>query len=515
MSATHIKPVLPRSGQSALLGCALVSTVLWLSVATVARAQQGIEQELRATLSALPHPEVRVGAYVVDLDTGRPVFIQNADIPLIPASSMKVFVMAAALAEFGPGFSFETLFATNGTDLVVIGDGDPAPGDEKVHHTRDEPITSDFERWADTLLEKGISTIPGDLVIDESIFDDQWIHPSWEENDLDNWYAAPVGGLNFNGNCIDITVSPTVKHDAPVLVSVQPETRLVKIINRCRSGGKGTPILHHPHDTFEYRITGRCDKRWPFGSVSFPDPGLLFADSLRTVLAKKGIRLDGGVRRERVRLPGGGLPASLTIIGRRTTPLVDVLRRIGKDSQNLFAECLLKRTGCAWAKRHGNTDPQGSWALGREAVWGLIERAGIDARGLIVADGSGLSRDNRCTARQMAELLARMHAQPEGGLLHKSLSVAGVDGSLRKRLTDIPGRVRAKTGTMRGVRALTGYVGPTFQSASYVGPTFQSVKGGTGAGYAFAVLFNGYKGPSTPYKECQDRFCRILAASRR
>lgn len=487
-----------RSGArltSSVLGT-LVLGAVGAFAPSAARAQSGLEESLRSALAVVPHADTRVGACVLDLGTKRVVFALGADRPLVPASSHKLFVMAAALAELGPDFAFKTALATDHTNLYVIGDGDPAFGDEKIHGTRGETIAADFERWADELLARGVQSVPGDIVIDESIFDNQWVHPSWDEEDLDNWYAAPVGGLNFNDNCIDITVSPAGRPGAPVLVSHQPDTRLVEIINKCRSGGERSPVLHHPHDTFEYRISGRCKKRWTFVSVSFPDPGRLFADSLCTALARKGITVTGTVRRERVRLPDGRLPASLTVVAARSTPLLEVLRRAGKDSQNLFAECLLKRAGYAWATRTGLPDPQGSWTLGAKAVRQLVERAGIESSGLVVADGSGLSRDNTCTARQLAALLAWVHTRPEGKLLRDSLSVAGVDGSLRKRLKDMPGRVHAKTGTMRGVRALAGYV-----------------DGVTGPEYAFAVLFNGYKGPSTPYREIQDRVCRILAGA--
>jgi PBP4 family serine-type D-alanyl-D-alanine carboxypeptidase len=207
-----------------------------------------------------------------------------------------------------------------------------------------------------------------------------------------------------------------------------------------------------------------------------------------------GISVNGQVRRARVRSPNGALPPPITVVGIHRTPLRDVLTRAGKDSQNLFAECLLKRAGYARARRTGSTDARGSWRHGADAVHALLRRAAIDATGLVVADGSGLSRDNACTARQFALLLAYENAQPTGALLHESLATAGVDGSLRKRLKNSDGRVHAKTGTMRGVRALAGYI-----------------DGDSGPRYAFAVIFNGYPGPSTPYKEIQDRFCRVLA----
>ena len=476
---------------------ALKVAVVWLAMGLPARAQPSLEPALRSALAAVPHAQTVTGACVVELNSGRTIFEHHADRPLIPASNMKVFVAIAALVELGADFTFETVFATDGTNLYLIGDGDPALGDERLYRKRDESIIADFERWADALLARGITTIPKDLVIDESIFDRQFVNPTWEESDLDNWYGAPVGGLNFNDNCVDITVSPAAKTGAKVSVSVQPENSLVRIVNNCRTGGKGNPILHHAHDGFEYKINGHCKKRWRFGPVSFPDPGLLTADALRTVLVRKGIRVSGDIRDERVRLPNGSIPSSLTVIGRHRTPLVDVLRRLGKNSQNLFAEALLKRVGYAWARRRGDADPQGSWTLGRSAVLEMMNRAGIDPAGLVVADGSGLSRENRCSARQLTKLLTWINAQPEAGLFRDSLSVAGVDGSLRKRLGDAPGAVYGKTGTMRGIRTLSGYV-----------------DGRDGRRFAFAILFNGYKGPSTPYKAIQDRVCRALIGHR-
>lgn len=464
-----------------------------LSIASSLWADTGLEADLHRVVAKLPHAAATVGACVIDLACDRVVFAQNADTGLTPASAMKLFAMTAALTELGPQFAFETILATDGTNLIVIGDGDPGFGDEKLHKGRKESIAAPFDRWADALRQQGLTSFPGNLIIDETVFEDQRLHPSWERADLDNWYAAPVGGLNYNTNCLDFTVTPSKRRNAPVLISVQPETSLAKIINTCQSGGKGTPLLHHAFDTFEYTVSGRCGKRSDLGSVSFPDPGLLFADSMRHTLSRAGVTVRGQIRRERVRRPDGTLPANLTIVARHRTPLTEALGRAGKDSQNMFAECLLKRAGYAWGRHHGLPDPRGSWKLGGDAVMDSLRRAGVDTGGLTVADGSGLSRLNSCTARQLAGLLAWSYRQPFGPVLHDSLATAGVDGSLRKRLKDSDGRVHAKTGTMRGIRALAGYVD------SDAGPR-----------YAFAVLFNGYPGGSAPYKAIQDRFCRVL-----
>ena len=492
------KPVSRRSAPvsartRAIVWCALLSLVVNLAP-TVVLGEGSLETQLRAALRQAPHKGVVTGACVLDLATLRPIFQQGADLSMIPASSMKVFTMASAIEELGEDFAFETILATDGENLILIGDGDPGFGDRKLYKAQSLSITGDFDRWADALLDEGVTLIPGDLVMDGSIFDDQRLHPTWEKEDLGKWYTAPVSGVNFNDNCLDITLTPSDTPGGLASVSVIPDGVELLITNRCKTGGKGQPTLHHKPGTLEYVVSGKCNRRWPFGAVAFPDPEVLCGRALRSSLEKKGISVAGEVRVDRIRLPGGDPPLGLYVIGRRRTPIADVLARAGKDSQNLFAECLLKRTGFAHAKRKGIADPRGSWVSGATAVMETLRIAGIDTANLVVADGSGLSRKNRCTARQLAATLAWVHRRPEGALMRNSLSIAGVDGSLRTRLTDMPHRVYAKTGTMRGIRTLCGYI-----------------SGDDGAGYAFAIMFNGYKGPSTPYREIQDRMCRILA----
>lgn len=471
-----------------------LSSAAGLLLATACTAHGGFQQELRASLSKLPHEKARVGACVIDLSNGQVVFSLNADMPMTPASTMKLFSMSAALAELGPGYQFETVLATDGTHLLVIGDGDPGFGDSKLHQARRETLYAPFEAWADAMKARGITRIPGDLIIDEQIFDEQWIHPSWEKEDLGKWYAAPVGALNINDNCLDIAVIPG-KSGGPTSISIDPQNGLINVINKCKSGpGKGEPTLHHRAGSNEYTISGRTSKRWQFSPVACNDPGFLFADAFRSVLQRKGIRIEGTIRRGRIRSLDGSLAPPISVVAVHRTPLGDVLARAGKDSQNLFAECLLKRAGAARARRTGQAGARGSWKLGEQSVLALMQRGGIDAHGLVVADGSGLSRDNACTAGQLTELLAFEYAQPSRSLFHESLATAGVDGSLKKRLKNSDSRIHAKTGTMKGIRALAGYV-----------------DGESGPRYAFAVVFNGYTGTSAPYKDIQDRFCRILA----
>ncbi len=490
---------IPGPRPAAPLSVIALSALVWWAPAAVAGDPAG---RLDALLRSLPTSKAVCGAAVADADTGEILFTHHPDTPLIPASNAKLFVMAAALDILGADFEFRTSLLASGDDLWVIGSGDPGFGDPRLSAGRDESVTAVFDRWAAALLAADRRTITGDLILDESVFDSQYVHPDWDPGDLQKWYAAPVGALNLNDNCLDITVRPAARAGADAIWEVVPPTTLVEIDNRCKTGGAGHPVIHKPGRDLRYTISGGCHKPWPFPPVAVSDPGAIFGDVLRAVLNKHGVVVEGAIRRIRNSSEWSGHPR--TLIAEHRTPLADVLNRIGKDSQNLFAECLLKRLGREWQRRHGNPNATGTWAGGRAAIraWldSLPERPtdGDDDRwaDITIADGSGLSRTNRMTARQIVDLLTVMHAHPHGAVFAESLSVAGRDGSLyrHKRLRDLTGAVRAKTGTLTGVKALSGYVDTP-----------------SGRRLAFSVVFNGITGPGAPFNELHDRLCGILA----
>jgi len=491
MDRCHARRVATSSGYQRPAFAVVAASIVCLAFLT-AHVRADLRQALNAALASVPHSQTTIAACVLDLESGRAVFERNAHESVVPASTMKIFTMAVAIEELGAAFEFETVLGTDGVHLYVIGDGDPAFGDPRLAQRRGESTDAEFVRWARILSHHGAYNIPGDLIIDESVFDQVMLHPNWDPDDLGKWYAAPVGGLNFNDNCIELTLTPT-QPGAPAAVQVHPTAAVIHVVNKTRSSRPGKPVLHHHYDSMEYTVSGNCPKKWPFGSVAFPDPGLLFAETMRATFAGERVTFSGSVRRQRVRRPDGTVPSSISVLARHRTPLADVLGRAGKNSQNLFAEALLKRAGYAWSRRHRLEPAVGSWANGANAVRDMMLRVGVDIDGFHVVDGSGLSRQNRCTPSQQAGTLAWINQQPWADLFRQSLSIAGVDGSLSKRLKDHPNRVVAKTGTMRSVRALTGFV---------MGPH--------GPKFAFSVVFNGYPGPSTPYRAVQDEFCRAL-----
>ena len=159
------------------------------------------------------------------------------------------------------------------------------------------------------------------------------------------------------------------------------------------------------------------------------------------------------------------------------TPLPLVLERCNKNSQNLFAEAILKRLG------HHETGARGSWLNGTAAVRIFLnDILGPYSAVTIVSDGSGLSRDNRVTAQLVVNLLAAMNEDTQLGPVYRnSLAISGEQGSLKNRLGDLNGDVYGKTGYIKGVSCLSGYL--VLKSDS--GPR----------SFSFSFLFNGFKPP--------------------
>ncbi len=259
------------------------------------------------------------------------------------------------------------------------------------------------------------------------------------------------------------------------------------LVNRCTTGRRQKAIARRPAGSDKVTLSGTLKRRVTV-EVAVRDPGLFFAGACRTALAAKGIRIDGQTRRARVYAADGTLPADVQILAEHRTPLATVLRRCNKNSQNLFAESLLKTLG-----RSGGRGV-GTWPAGQEAVRDFLRQAGLNIEGVVVDDGSGLSRQNRVTARLMTELLAHMHGQPCRQMFIESLSVSGQDGTLRRRLDGpFEGCLLGKTGYLRGARTLSGYV--VNQQGHWL---------------AVSLLVNDCPANSRPFTRLQDDICRLL-----
>ncbi len=402
------------------------------------------------------------GVLVRSLDTGETLYRQNPAKTFLPASNMKLVTGAMALEALGPEFRFRTRVLAAGPvrdgalrgDLVVVGGGDPTisarfGGDD---------ARAVLRSWADSLRAHGVTRIEGAIVAIDTAFDRRLAGRGWAWDDLDAAYAAEVSGLEFNEGTLQVRVFPAERVGAPGIVVLDPPTGYAPIVNRTVTVAPGAAArldverdLTGPAVVVTGQVPADTSLR---ASVAVRDPTRYFVAVLRETLREAGVAVDGpalvpGDRDEEL-----GTPAATTpLFTFHSPPLREILPAMMKPSQNQIAEILLKTLGRELRR-------EGSAAAGEAAIDSLLRTRGIDPRALVMADGSGLSRYDLVTPELLVELLAMMTRSPSWELWYSALPVAGVDGTLERRLvgTAGEGRVHAKTGTLTGVRALSGYL---------------------------------------------------------
>lgn len=414
------------------------------------------------------------GVLVVSLDRGDTLYAYNPDLPLAPASNMKLFSTAAALYYLGPDFRYSTYALADGPiengvlrgDLILYGTGDPAISSRMLGGS----ITP-LRALADSLRAKGVTEITGDIVGDGSYFDDGWIAEGWREEYRLDSYSAPVGALSLAENIVSVRVTPGGSAGQPATIRTTPSTDGLLIQNRVTTTASGNSTVRFSYDPEGLVIEGRIARGHPgvARSVTVVDPANFAAAAFRTVLEGAGIRVGGNVRMVRrsegspisfgAVSTGGGPAVPPRVLGTHLSPtLREVTAVTNHVSQNLFAESLFKTVG-----RVALGD--GSFQGGALAVQYFLEcERPFDFSTIRIVDGSGLSPINRITPRATVHLLDLMTRTDVWDAFYESLpeaaSSSGGQHSLRGRMGGTPAarNLRAKTGTIANVSGLSGYV---------------------------------------------------------
>lgn len=446
---------------------------------TPAAPRAAVTQRLEALLAAVP-PETRIGLVVADAEDGAVWFARNGELPLKPASVQKLLVTAAALERFGPDFQYRTRAYLQGRELWIVGAGDPALGDARLAERHQQPRDALFDACAAALKARGVTALSG-IVLDDTVFEPPGRHPDWPGSQADRWYQAPVGGLNYNDNCLNISVAVL---DGRVAVTSRPGLPAEWIQNEMRVGREQRPIVRRRSGQPVFELGGTIRTGGDLAAVSADDPTDFFGAALQYALEQRGIKLRGSVVRQKVepaRLP------SESLLHTHATALPDVLWRCNTFSQNLFAECLLK-TLAAYAPEGRPSGVPGSWQAGRRIALDTLGHVGVDLEDAALRDGSGLSHSNRLTAAQVVGLLVRMKHHRHADVFLTSLAAPGKPGTMRRRYDDplLRGRLRGKTGSISGVRTLAGYLTRP-----------------DGRTLAFAVLINGKTDRNLPSAVCK------------
>ncbi len=391
--------------------------------------------------------KVQFSIHIIKADSGRAVYSHNATEPLVPASNMKIITSAAALKFLGANYKYRTTIGLCDDTLVVIGGGDPLFGDKDTDAKYGREADWVFEDIIAALKRRRIKNI-SDIIIDSGIFDDQRVHPGWPEKELNKPYACEVSGLNFNGNCIDISAKKIGKR---VAVYIEPKTAFIKFTNKVIPISKGTSTIGSYRNSRpnEIVIHGKCRSTIGPYAVAIERPAVFFGFLLAEHLAKAGIKTKGQLIEKAV-----ADDCKVTILTEYSTPLADCLARCNKDSFGLAAEALVKTI----AANSSITGKYGGWAVGRRIISQYLAGLDIDRNQFYIADGSGLSRQNELSAYAITTVLSDVYKSGNWPLYKASLAIGGVDGTISTyfREQKYKGKIVGKTGYIAGVKSFSG-----------------------------------------------------------
>ncbi|HEU4763033.1 MAG TPA: D-alanyl-D-alanine carboxypeptidase/D-alanyl-D-alanine-endopeptidase [Gemmatimonadales bacterium] len=445
-----------------------------LTLAPALLSAQSLQKRLDRRLAAAPWDRNLWGIAVLD-DRGRLRYGLNQERLFVPASNTKILVTATASALLPPDWTVKTSVYANGPvvngevegDLVLYGRGDPTLGRSKrcydVDTTKagvcDTDPFAELRELADSLRAHGVRSVRGDLVGDGSYFEPETVHPAWEGYDLNWWYAAPVTGLAFNDNSVDIRWDPDTLVGAPARISFTPDLGDLSLENRTRTvndSGETTIDFYRIPGTLQLWAEGDVNRqsKGHLESFALPDPNLYAARAFRVVLAQAGISVLGTTRSTTDSLEYRAARATPPLAEASGRPLKDWIFPVLNTSQNWFAEMLLKQLG----RQFGSA---GSWAEGvRVERRFLIDSVGVDSTQFAVVDGSGLAASDLVSPLTFVKILQYTRAHHGWATFEPGLPLAGAPGSLKNRFegTPLAGRVRAKTGSISRVNTISGFI---------------------------------------------------------
>jgi len=425
----------------------VAAAVLLAQGAVASAAPAPLPFEVETALQRAGVPRESMVAVVHEVGASAPRLSWQPQLPMNPASLMKLLTTTAALDLLGPAWSWTTPVWIQGTmlngvlegNLVIKGTGDPRFVQERL--------------WL--LLRRvqqlGVREIRGDIVLDRSAFN---LPPhDAAEFDGEPYRPSNVGpdALLLNYKSVLLTFTPDVARSIAIVSSEPPLSGVridlsVPLSNGVCDDWRGA-LRPDFTDPLRIRFLGHyaascAEKQWP---VAYGDPKSYNARVLAGLWREMGGKLVGRVRDG----VAPGVPPSFEL---SSPPLAEVIRDINKFSNNVMAQQLFLTL--ALMQRGTGTPDQ---ARDMMSMW-LAERYGEDARGAVVDNGSGLSRNGRVTAQLLSRMLRSTFAGPVMPELMSSLPVTGIDGTMRRSRNSATGRAHLKTGSLRDVAGMAGYV---------------------------------------------------------
>ena len=459
---------------------ALTATLLFF---VPLRAQNLAEVE-RAVADAEKDPSMRhatVAVSVYNISKNSAVYSHNSQQSVMPASVTKIFTTGVGFATLGSDFRFKTVISYSGTidrtgtlngNLYIIGGGDPLLGSYRYKQTSPDSL---FRTWTEAIRKRGIRRVNGKVCYNAAIFDNQTLNESWVWGDIGNYYGAGSYGLNFHENMYFVYFTPGKKMGYPASINrVAPKG--LELRNNCEvatgpeNSGDRVVIYGAPYSS-ERLYRGTVPMGKPDFAVrgAMPDPPRSCAELFATYLRTHDINVTSNVQQV------FSVPDTvLTILDYYSSPYYIIAQYTNLTSNNIYAESIFKYLGY-------NAHGRGSFDNGAKAFEEYFAAHNLNAEGVRLVDGSGLSRLNKVTTDFVCRYLADIsHAQFFSDF-NVSLAEAGKNGTARNMLPGLPPKVtvRVKTGTIDGVKSYAGYI-----------------TNARGELLCFSIIANDFSGPS-------------------
>ncbi len=415
-------------------------------------AKASIPYELNQKLQAYPVNGANYSIHVQAINSQTPIVSWNSHTKRTPASVIKILTTYAGVLSLGYDYRWETKFFHTGYvqdgvlrgDIYVKASGDPTLA------------TKHIAGIVEQIRSSGIRKILGNIIIDRSIFSIPSRNNSGFDRNKYSPYNAMPDAMMFNKRKSTICVTSrgrSIRINKDVPDGSYKIVNKLKVVNgSCRRGRSWPKVKINTNSAgrstifLSGRLSKRCGPRKICKVVSMPHRAFYYA--LKNELKKVGIKFSGTLKLKKV-------PKRATyMFSHKSVRLEKIIATIAKKSDNLMARQLMLTLGAKVISRPSNS------FKGRKAVESILNKYDILERGTTFIDnGSGLSRVSKLTAQSLNNLL--LHgASRDASRWMNTLSIAGVDGTIRKRFkySHVHGRAWMKTGTIRGVANIAGYV---------------------------------------------------------
>ncbi|WP_209123752.1 D-alanyl-D-alanine carboxypeptidase/D-alanyl-D-alanine-endopeptidase [Alkalihalobacillus sp. BA299] len=427
-------------------------------VLAATRSYSTLASELDQLLSHHPSLDGATASISIRLaTTGEIIYDFNGNHRLKPASNLKILTSVAALTTLGKAYRFETELLADGNikwgflngNLYVKGKGDPTL------------LKTNIDDMVRKLKNQGVKVIRGDLIGDDTWYDDVRYSIDLPWSDETMGYGTPISALSVSSNeeydmsTVTLEIVPGTKLDSRAHITLHPQNNYVEIRNETITipeDEKGDIKVERTHGTNRIVIQGTVpiNGKKIIDTVSIWEPTNFALHLFKRSLNENGIKLLGNIYR-------GVTPKDAKVlVSHFSRPLSDLLHPFMKLSKNGYGEIFVKEMGMV---KKG----EGSWEKGLDVMETVLSHYGLNIETILLRDGSGISHVNLIPAHELTKLLYSIQKEKWYSTFFQSLPVAGVadkmiGGTLQKRMTNSSEHIRAKTGTLTTVSSISGYV---------------------------------------------------------